>query len=160
MGEVSRRRRDVRPNDTRVVCGGVQPGEDGRLPYVGGRVGSEGCHGEEATPDSTGEVARELTATEIEGGYHVLCAAVLAHTANLLGGFDPDGSSRRNHRLAGRPSRAKRKYFREEVAAQRFTAKQWVRGGGVLSFDECCEELGYSPAPARQKMLEIADIKP
>ena len=101
-----------------------------------------------------------LTPEELEGGYHGLCAAVMAHTANLLGGFRPDGSSRRNHRLAGRPSRGKRKYFREEVAAQRFTAKQWVRGGGVLSFTECCEELGYSPAPARQKLLEIVDSKP
>ena len=101
-----------------------------------------------------------LSARELEGGYHVLCAAVLAHTANLLGGFHPDGSSRRNHRLAGRPSRGKRKYFREEVAAQRFTAKQWVRGGGVLSFTECCEELGYSPAPARHTLLPIANGKP
>lgn len=103
---------------------------------------------------------RCLTARELEGGYHVLCAAILAHTASLLGGFHPDGSSRRDHPLAGRPTSRKRKYFREEVAAQRFTAKQWVRGGGVLSFDECCDELGYSPEPARQKLLEIADSKP
>jgi hypothetical protein len=86
--------------------------------------------------------------------------AILKAAADDLSGFHPDGSSRRNHRLAGRPSRAKRKYFREEVAAQRFTAKQWVRGGGVLSFTECCEELGYSSPPARQKMLEIADGEP
>ena len=85
---------------------------------------------------------------------------ILKAAADDLGGFHPDGSSRRNHRLAGRPSRAKRKYFREEVAAQRFTAKQWVRGGGVLSFDECCDELGYSPAPARHTLLAIANGKP
>ena len=33
-------------------------------------------------------------------------------------------------------------------------------GGGVLSFTECCEELGYSPAPARHTLLAIANGKP
>jgi len=30
----------------------------------------------------------------------------------------------------------------------------------VLPFTECCEELGYSPAPARHTLLAIANGKP
>jgi hypothetical protein len=75
---------------------------------------------------------------------------MLQHTARLLSEVGKDGRSVLNtHEL--RRSVADNSYVRE-VARQRAAAEMWLEGGGLLPFEECCEELGLQPSQARESL--------
>lgn len=91
-----------------------------------------------------------MTGEEIEGAYRLLCGSMLQHTARLLSEVGKDGRSVLNtHEL--RRSVADNSYVRE-VARQRAVAEMWLEGGGLLPFEECCEELGLRPSQARESL--------
>jgi hypothetical protein len=79
----------------------------------------------------------ERTSDEIACAYRALCAAVLLRTAVVT-------------KARSRP--------RKVELDQKRTAAQWAEAGrqGILSFDQCCEAVGYDPDRTRQQILRHA----
>jgi hypothetical protein len=94
---------------------------------------------------------KDLTVEELDGGYRMLCRAMLTHTARLMSEFGDDGRSSLAL-TSGNKRGEKMVSYTKEVARQREAAQQWVSGGGALGFDECCEEVGLRPTVARQRL--------
>lgn len=83
-----------------------------------------------------------LTAEEIEGGYRRLCGSLLVSTAYAL-------AERPRAQCPGREMRP----FIKEVQRQREVARDWLDGGGTLTFDECCLALDVEPDRMRADLL-------
>jgi hypothetical protein len=99
---------------------------------------------------------KDLTVEELDGGYRMLCRAMLAHTARLMSEFGEDGRS--SLKLpSGNKRGEKMVSYTKEVARQKEAAQQWVAGGGAVRFDECCEELGFRPTVARKRLARFVD---
>lgn len=80
---------------------------------------------------------RERSSQEIACAYRALCAAVLLRTA-----------------MAAKSRPRPRKIELE----QKRTAAIWAESGdqGVLSFDQCCEAVGYDPESTRKAIMRYA----
>lgn len=79
----------------------------------------------------------ERSSEEIACAYRALCAAVLLRTAVIA-------------KARPRP--------RKVELDQRRTATTWAASGnqGILSFDDCCEAVGYDPDRTRNKLMRYA----
>jgi hypothetical protein len=96
----------------------------------------------------------DLTVEELEGSYRLLCGAMLTHAARLMTEFAEDGRSTLKLKGAFPAGEGAASYTRE-VARQREVACQWVDGGGVVQFEDCCGEVGVDPTLARTKLGEF-----
>jgi hypothetical protein len=96
----------------------------------------------------------DRTVEELEGSYRLLCGAMLTHTARLMAEFAEDGRSTLTLKGAFQPGQGSPSYTKE-VAHQREVARQWVEGGGVVQFADCCGEVGVDPDSARRKLGEF-----
>lgn len=106
--------------------------------------------GEPVRDAAAGVCEPDLTGDELEGSYRLLCCALLQQTARLLAEIGPDGRSVLTTRA--RRAREKDNSYLREVARQRQAAEGWLDGGGSLSFEECCDELGFRPEQARNAL--------
>jgi hypothetical protein len=98
----------------------------------------------------------ERTVEELEGAYRLLCGAMLTHTARMLVEFREDGRSALS--LPGAFKAGKKPVsYTKELARQREIARQWVNGGGLVKFSDCCEEIGVNPDQARKKLGWFVD---
>jgi hypothetical protein len=83
-----------------------------------------------------------LTAEEIEGGYRRLCGSLLVSTAYAL-------AEKPRAQCPGRKLRP----FLREVQRQREIARDWLEGGGAITFDECCAAVEVAPDRMRADLL-------
>jgi hypothetical protein len=77
------------------------------------------------------------TAEELAGAYRAICGMMLVHTAM---------STRRTVACS-------------EDARQKKAARQWIRGGGVLPYAECCEALGLCQRRAAECIRVFAESR-
>lgn len=76
-----------------------------------------------------------LRQDEIAGAWRALCGLMLVITASSM--------------------RRRARHRKDDVLSQR-TARQWLDGGGVVSFAECCECLDIDSDRARDALHSIA----
>jgi|694.fasta_scaffold130905_5 hypothetical protein len=48
----------------------------------------------------------------------------------------------------------------KELIHQKAEAREWIEGGrGLITFEDCCEAMGFEPEKARQKILEYCQSR-
>lgn len=90
----------------------------------------------------------------MRGGWHMLCVGVMSQAVHRLASESNLFNSK--HIKAGERGGG---YCKEGVH-QRTQAKEWLGGGvGMITFEDCCDELGVDPARARKKILAWCQSK-
>ena len=95
------------------------------------------------------DVVFETQPEVLKGAWHQLCAGVmlqavqrlasencLVNTNNYRGGLKVGGG------------------FCKERVHQKAEAREWIKGGvGLITYEDCCREMGVDPARAREKIM-------
>lgn len=90
----------------------------------------------------------ELSREELAGGWHRLCAAMLAQAAFAVAERGYEGTPAKS---AGAIT------YRQEMALQRKVALQWLAGGdAVVPLASVCEHLDYQPEYVRAGIVRYA----
>lgn len=85
----------------------------------------------------------------INGAWHLLCVGVMSQAVHRLAAETNLFNSRHdnNHIEIGGG-------FCKEMVHQKAQAREWLKGGvGLVTYEDCCEELGVDPARAREKIM-------
>jgi len=93
----------------------------------------------------------QLDDLSVRGGWRLLCVGVLHDAVQRI------AESRNLYRKARGPGAFSSRAWGIQQQDSWHEAERWLGGGvGVITFEDCCELMGVTPAIARRKIEEYA----
>jgi hypothetical protein len=98
--------------------------------------------------DDEDDISFDTQPEVVSGAWHLLCVGVMSQAV---------------HRLAAENNLFNNKHYSNRIDGggackernhQKVQAREWLKGGvGLVTYEDCCEEMGVDPARAREKIM-------
>ena len=98
--------------------------------------------------DDDEDISFDTQPEVVSGAWHLLCVGVMSQAVHRLAAetnlFNSKKDNDHIHIGGG---------FCKEIVHQKTKAREWMKGGvGLVTFEDCCEEMGVDPVRARDKI--------
>ena len=99
--------------------------------------------------DDEDDISFDTQPEVVSGAWHLLCVGVMFQAVHRLASENclvNTATYRGALKVGGG-------YCKERVH-QKAEAREWLKGGvGLITYEDCCEEMGVDPARAREKIM-------